>query len=124
MRAYVYETINSGGCGMITGMFEIKAIHEISDYFSCLLLGDPCISEKEYLKYKGDKNIYGLVIENPVKYEPIELSMTGIYYAPQSWRYIGSEGDILLSIHKKYAELIYSGKKTIEIRKTYPKEIF
>ena len=31
--------------------------------------------------------------------------------------------DILLSIHPKWAELILSGEKTIEVRKTVPKEL-
>ena len=41
--------------------------------------------------------------------------------APQSWCYI-SGGAILLSIHHKYAELIYSGLKTVEVRKSYPRK--
>lgn len=32
--------------------------------------------------------------------------------------------EILLSIHKKYWDLIKSGKKTLEIRKTKPQKIF
>lgn len=31
--------------------------------------------------------------------------------------------EILMSIHHKYAELIYSGEKTVELRKTAPKAL-
>ncbi len=44
--------------------------------------------------------------------------------APQSWCYAIYNGElvVLLSIHHKYAELIYSGEKTAEIRKSYPRK--
>lgn len=45
--------------------------------------------------------------------------------APQSWCHAWFQGEkcILISIRPKWAELILNGKKTLEIRKTYPKEI-
>lgn len=77
---------------------------------------------KEIAEYGNNKNLYCWHIENLEAFdEPF------IYFgkAPQSWCYaeFKDERCIIISIKPEWVEKILSGEKTIEIRKTAPKEL-
>lgn len=126
MRALMYETKNKGGCGKIVGSFEVRFAIEVSR--------DPnieewarrgCLSLEElraYIRKGGGKCYAWIIIPKTLNiFSPLHERPDAV---PISWGYYKKMPDcVLLSVHKKYADLILQGKKTVEFRKTAPREI-
>lgn len=126
MIVKLYETKNSGGCGKIVGEIDVDGYNLLKplDLFEknpreymLYELEQACISQNQFLRYANGKSCKGWQIMDHIKYEdPVDLP-DGIK-APQS--YLWHNGYLILAIHKAHSDKIFEGKKTIEIRHTYP----
>lgn len=94
------------------------------------------VSRFDLYEYKGNsKRLYAWHIENlKILDEPLELDNIGLKKAPQSWCYYYYENNnnpehpteekvIIISIKPEWVCKILNGEKTIEVRKTAPKEL-
>ena len=99
------------------------------------------MSNTELFEYGKGKDLYAWHIENLEIIEPLELgefytfrkgyenqlhmNKKTITKAPQNYRYAYYKGErcIILSVKAKWVEKILNGEKTIEVRKTAPKEM-
>ena len=81
---------------------------------------------QELEEYGNHKPLYFWHIDNLEVIEPLKLEDFGLKKAPQSFQYAYYKGEkvIILSIKSKWVEKIISGRKTIEVRKTAPKEVY
>ena len=80
-----------------------------------------CLSQSDIEKYVGGiwKRFYCWRVYAASQTFPRECANP-----PQSWRYDGKERNrILMSINPKWLAKILNGEKTIEVRKTAPKEL-
>ena len=84
------------------------------------------LSNTELFEYGKGKDLYAWHIDNLEVIEPLKLEDFGLKKAPQSFQYAYYKGEkvIILSIKSKWVEKIISGRKTIEVRKTAPKEVY
>jgi len=117
------ETKSSGGCGMIVGEFETRWVEMITPEnckrfrYIRKILRKSCLSREELLNYANGKTVYGLYVG---EYERYKKPTPYNKRAPMSWCY-ENDDTVILSIHKKWADKILSGEKTMELRKSYPK---
>lgn len=148
---YIVDEMYEGN-GKIVGSFELNEVipfamwcettiaiergHNID--FDTILKRAKLTNEKmfEYVG-KGKRYRYAWSIDDLEVFDrPMELSDFEIEKAPQSWCYatkyhygieadipIKSEGVIIISIKPEWVEKILNGEKTLEIRKSVPKEI-
>lgn len=124
--------------GKIVASFDLNKIEEMSIKYgegwvtsSGLNINDieskSKVSRSNLYKYKGNsKYLYGWHIENlEILDKPLELSHFSLSKAPQSWCYANVEDEecILISIKPEWVCKILNKEKTIEVRKTAPKEL-
>jgi len=125
MKVLLIVTKSTGGSGNIVGEFrtnKIFKIHPLNLYdanaiYARNILKQACLTKYQFLKYANNKVCYAWNVINPIKYE---REFIPTKRTPQSWVYL-DENTILMSIYKEWADKIFSGKKTLEIRKTHPK---
>ena len=125
MKVLLIVTKGTGGSGNIVGEFRTNKIFKIhplnlfdtNKVYAKNILKQACLTKYEFLEYANDKECSAWNIINPIKYEREFISPKR---TPQSWQYL-DENTILMSIYKKWADKIFSGEKTLEIRKTHPK---
>ena len=84
------------------------------------ILKESCLEFDELRTYLGSKDGYGWKIENLRELNP-HKDLQG--RAPQSWQYIeiSKFKHVLISIKSQWVCKILNGKKTVEVRKSYPK---
>lgn len=141
-----------GGCplnGKIVASFDLNKVDmydlprlEHYGYIGLIknTLKYSCLNYEKLEEYVGNKDFYAWHIENlkildePLglydclkRYE-VEPNFTNVKHmlkAPQSWCYaeIEDEECILISIKPEWVCKILNGEKTIEVRKTAPKEL-
>lgn len=137
--------------GKVVASFELNKCEEIKFstdyaditleskkyYINDLLLNESCITYKALEQYGKGKPLYAWHIDNlQIFDEPIELGelySKNITYidtyrirkAPQSYQYVYYKGEkcLLLPIKSQHCYNILHGEKTIEIRKSVPKEV-
>ena len=96
------------------------------------------MSNTELFEYGKGKDLYAWHIENLEIIEPLELGEFAkickstkqinkyyIHRAPKNFQYAYYKGEkvIILSVKAEWVEKILNGEKTIEVRKTAPKEM-
>ena len=110
-----------------------------SDY-----LNKTCLTKKEIIEYSQGKPLYAWHIDDlkvfdeaielgELKFatqwekteEGLEFEVREVTKAPRSFMYVYYQGEkcLLLSVKSKWVEKILNGEKTIEIRKSVPKEV-
>lgn len=91
-----------------------------------------CVFNQDLIDYFGIKKggkVVGFawhIDDLKILDKPMDIRDFGLTRAPQSWCYAyDSQGNrcIIISIQAVWVEKILNGEKTIEIRKTYPKEV-
>ena len=149
MKCYIYCTKskpNIGLNGEVVACFDLNKVEKMgldtnkglvfdSDYNK-----ESCLSLKELVEYIGNNYYYAWYIENLEIFDkPLDLGyfietkrslFTGwferVKRPPQSWFRVfnrKSEICILISIKPEWVKKILNGEKTIEIRKTAPREL-
>lgn len=97
---YLYETKNSGGKGLVVGLYTCKG--KISLKYPSSLLKDEqarkilenyakraCVTVKQLLDYADGGEIVAWVISEPIRFnKPRSLNMLGLEKPPQSWQYL------------------------------------
>jgi len=124
----LYETKNAGGIGAVVGEVELDRVIDIDpiDLFEetpeivLHALKRAGLTQNQFIKYSDWDICKAIYVKNPKRYEKPEKLPEGIR-APQNFCY--GPNCIYLSIHKKWADKILSGKKDIEIRKKFAANI-
>jgi len=84
---YMYESLSSGGAGLITGEFKCDCIIT-TDYYEAFVEGSG-LDFTDLVFYAKGKNLTALHIKSSTKYDkPLKLSDFGLTRPPQSWRYV------------------------------------
>lgn len=97
---YLYETKNSGGQGLVVGLYTCKG--KISLKYPSSLLKDEqarkilencakraCVTVEQLLDYADGGEIIAWVISEPIRFKkPRSLDMFGLEKPPQSWQYL------------------------------------
>ena len=89
-KAYIYETKNGGGRGLVIGEVEIGAgFYENAETISDKLIKYGCISKDLLKQYAKGKPIFANLIWIATKYKyPMPLSCFGLSRPPQSFCYL------------------------------------
>ena len=130
--------------GKIVASFELNKVSKIevdSKQYNYWSKNGSCLSIDDFINYCKGKDLYAWHIKNLEIIEPLELDEFYTFRkgyenqlhmhektltkAPQSYRYAYYKGErvIILSVKAKWVEKILNGYKTIEVRKTAPKEM-
>lgn len=128
MKCYIYCTKalpNIGNLnGKVVASWNLNKILRVD--YSPLFVTETCLRNDELYSYLNKKEGYAWQVNNLETFdEPLSLDDFGLKRAPQSWCYAYYKGEkvIIISIRPKWVDLILSGKKTLEVRKSYPREI-
>jgi predicted transcriptional regulator len=115
--------------------FDILASNDTSrDFNDFDFMKNICISKDELCDYVGEGfqkcyawHIHKLnIFDNPKVLPEWNVLMIRIKKSPQSWCYARDQNDelcIIISINPEHVCKILNGEKTIEVRKTKPKEM-
>lgn len=96
---YLYETKNSGGLGLVVGLYtckgkiRLKYPSSLDDSQAYKLLEDyakrACISVERLLAYADGGEIVAWIISEPIRFrKPRPLDIFGLKNPPQSWQYL------------------------------------
>lgn len=96
---YLYETKNSGGSGLVVGLYTCggkirlkypPSLDKPSTEKSLMNYADRgCLSPDELLAYVDCGEIIAWLISNPIRFNtPRTLDMFGLKKPPQNWRYL------------------------------------
>lgn len=87
-KAYIYETKERGGCGLIVGEIEIDFVVEIHTPLD-FLNEKTLLTMDELYSYAKGKELYGWHIASVKRYTlPLKLSDFKIKHPPQSYMYV------------------------------------
>lgn len=128
MKCYIYCTKalpNIGNLnGKVVASWNLNEILRVD--YSPFFITETCLRYDELYSYLNKKEGYAWQVNNlEIFDEPLSLDDFCLKRAPQSWcyTYYKDEKVIIISIRPKWTNLILSGKKTLEVRKSYPREI-